>query len=304
MGKRGRKILGAAVLLFLFPYIFTLVYHGETNSVPEERAASGRSVLLADGKTSVDLEQFVLYMTAAQIPEDYGEEALKCQAVLARTYLYKEMKEEREVRADELGAAYLDEEGMEKRWGNAYSENRKKYEEAVLATEGQTLRYEGEYLSGVFHRISAGSTRDGGEAFPYLKARESPEDLQAEGYLSIRTISPSEAVKALEKQAGGGFSLDEGTLFSQLQIVQRDSAGYVEEVMAGVRTFSGDEIVSAFGLSSPCFTWEEYDGNLRITCRGQGHGYGLSQWGAKVKGENGYSYREILSFYFPGAEIP
>lgn len=304
MGKKRKMILGVLVLLFLFPYVFTLVYHGGGSRSAEEPAVSGRSVLLADGKTQVDLEQFVLYMTAAQIPEDYGAEALKCQAVLARTYLYKEMKEEREARADELGAAYLDDEGMEKLWGNAYSENRKKYEEAVLATEGQTLRYEGEYLSGVFHRISAGSTRDGSEAFPYLKMRESPEDLRAEEYLSIRTISPQEAVRALERQAEGGFSLDAKNLFSQLQIVQRDGAGYVEEVLAGVRTFSGDEIVSAFGLSSACFTWEEYEGNLRITCRGQGHGYGLSQWGARMKGESGYTYREILSFYFPGAEIP
>lgn len=304
MGKRRKRILGLIVLFFLFPYVFMLAYRGGSHPPAGERAASGRSILLADGKTSVDLEQFVLYMAAAQIPADYGAEALKCQAILARTYLYKEMKEEREARADELGAAYLDEEGMEKRWGNAYSENRRRFEEAVLATEGQTLRYEGEYLSGVFHRISAGSTREGGEAFPYLKARESPEDLQAEGYLSVRTLSFGEAVKALVRQAGPGFSLEAEALLSQLQIVKRDGAGYVEEVLAGVHTFSGDEIASAFALPSPCFTWEEYEGNLRITCRGQGHGYGLSQWGAKVKGENGYTYREILSFYFPGAEIP
>lgn len=304
MGKRRKGILGLVVLLFLFPYVFMLAYQGGSRPPVEERAVSGRSILLADGKTSVDLEQFVLYMAAAQIPADYGTEALKCQAVLARTYLYKEIKEEREARADELGAAYLDEEGMEKLWGNAYSENRRKFEEAVLATEGQTLRYEGEYLSGVFHRISAGSTREGGEAFPYLKARESPEDLQAEGYLSVRIISPGEAVKVLSRQAGPGFSLDTKTFFSQLQIVKRDGAGYVEEVLAGVHIFSGEEIASAFGLPSSCFAWEEYEGNLRITCKGQGHGYGLSQWGAKVKGENGYSYREILSFYFPGAEIP
>ncbi|MCI8513021.1 MAG: SpoIID/LytB domain-containing protein [Lachnospiraceae bacterium] len=304
MEKKKIKILWLAVLLFLFPYVFTLIYHGKADPISEELPKSGRSVLLADGKTLVDLEQFVLYMAAAQIPEDYGAEALKCQAVLARTYLYREMGEERTIEAGELGAAYLDEAGMEKLWGNRYSENRRKYEEAVLATEGQTLRYEGAYLSGVFHRISAGTTRDGGEAFPYLKAMESPEDIQAEGYLSVRTLSFSEAAKALAAQAGGGFSLSSETLLSQLQIVKRDGAGYVEEVLAGVRTFSGDEIASAFGLPSPCFSWEEYGGNLRITCKGQGHGYGLSQWGAKIKGENGYTYREILSFYFPGAEIP
>ena len=298
MRKRGRKILGLACLLLLIPCTVVLLKQQPAEHMAES-ADSGRQIVLESGR-SVDLETFVLYMTAAQISPSYGPETRKCQAVIARTYLFRELGEETSKAAAELEAAYLDEEEMQKLWGKDYSENYKKLEEAVQATEGQTLCRDGEWVAAVFHGISAGRTRSGGEAFPYLEARDCPEDRLADGYLQTVEYTFREAARRLEEKSGVKVETD---FLSDVQIVKRDAGGYVEEVQIGASVFDGDAVAEWLELPSPCFSWEEYQGKLRITCRGRGHGYGLSQWSASQKEEAGCTYKEILQFFFSGAEI-
>ncbi|MBR5474458.1 MAG: SpoIID/LytB domain-containing protein [Lachnospiraceae bacterium] len=265
----------------------------------DEEGVSQQQIMLKNGDL-VDVETFVLYLAAAQVPVEYGPETLKCQAVIARTFLLREMDADWEFRAEKLGADYWDERIMQKNWGLDYTKNREKFEMAVKETAGKTLQFEGDYIAPVFHRMSAGSTRTAGEEFPYLIARKSTADLLAEEGWQVYTKSLKELATSL---TNAGFSLKPGEFWTKVQIVARDAAGYVEQVQVGEVLISGEQIAELWSLPSPCFRWEEAAGAVRIFCRGQGHGYGLSQNDAHAQEASGSTYEELLQYFYPGTTV-
>ena len=98
-------------------------------------------------------------------------------------------------------------------------------------------------------------------------------------------------------------NLEEERILEEIQIVKRDSAGYVETVQIGAETYSGDAVRYALGVPSPAFSLEEDGDEIRCVTYGRGHGYGLSQYGAGLMAENGSSAEEILKHYFKNIQI-
>ena len=88
-----------------------------------------------------------------------------------------------------------------------------------------------------------------------------------------------------------------------IQLIAKDSAGYVTQIQIGSHTFDGEAVRMALGLPSAAYTLEEYEGGVRAVCRGQGHGYGLSQYGAHMKAAGGMKAEEILGYYYKNIEI-
>lgn len=302
MKKSHSTILFGTILLFLFPYIFTLFVSGSISEEPKEIGKSGKVILResAYGKEEIDLEEYAVGVAASQIPGNYEKDAVKVQLILARTYLYKMAGEADRISEEELHCTYLDLAGREKEWGDEFAANEEKFEAAASETTGQVILYEGGLADAMFHRASAGMTRDGGEAFPYLKSVDGGRDVDMENYVTIREYSESELASAIGSIRGQ--SLGTGETLS-LQIVSRDGAGYVTQVMAGAEAYTGEELAAVLSLPSPAFSVSQTEGGLKFVVKGSGHGYGVSQWGANKMALEGKDAQAILSYYFQNVTV-
>lgn len=256
-----------------------------------------------NGRTmEIPAEDFLVHALAAQIPADFGPETLKAQAVLARTYIYREMDGAETIPEEALDMDALSGAQMEELWGGACQENYHRLQEAVSATGGLYLAYEGAPAEGFFCRAASGRTRAGGQAHPCLRQAESPGDLLADGYLSIAVFAPEDLARRVSA-IPGAVSVDADRLPEELQVAERDEAGYVLQVQIGPKTYSGEEVQYALGLSSPCFYFDELQGKIRVTCKGIGHGYGFSQAGASALEKEGLGFEALLDHYFQNVEI-
>jgi len=268
----------------------------------KDGVGSGRRVYL-EGRGFVDGEEYLVGVVARQMPADYEAEALKAQAIVARTLLYRQMGDKEEVRETELGLEGMGEEQMEKAWGSPrFLEYYEKVRKAVEETWGQVMVYEGEWVEPLFHRASAGKTRDGDEGHPYLVSAESGEDMEMDGYLTVAMWTAEEFAERI-RQMPGGENVRAEQVPDTIQLIERDKAGYVTQIQIGSHSFDGEAVREALELPSAAYTLEGYEGGVRAVCRGQGHGYGLSQYGAHVKAAEGRKAEEILSYYYKNIEI-
>ena len=291
----------ACILALLIPYIVTLAWTGrveERREIP--LITSGKKIILdrKSGESYIDVEEYLPGVVARQIPADYGREALRAQAIIARTYIYGKMNGLNEVKESELSMNYMEEKQMEMLWGSeTFVKYYEEVEEAVRSTAGMVITCDGKLIEPLFHRVSAGRTRAGNEMHPYLQSVDSRADVEAEGYLSIMSWTPEEFVGKLKELPECGEILPDQAL-EAVQVVERDEGGYVREIMVGLKTYTGDEVRYALGLSSAAFSLEMYGGEIRAVCQGIGHGYGLSQYGARVRAESGETAEDILAYFY------
>lgn len=247
-----------------------------------------------------DMEVYLPVMLCREIPWDYEEEMLKAQAVLIRSSLYLRL-ENKELDQTEL------KENLENYKNNSQKEQYqmayKRMEKAVNATKGQVISYQGEICSGVFHRVSAGQTREGSEVLQdtkmsFLKSVDSSQDIQSEDYLHGHYFT-EEALKDRLLEIYPDIELSDQPLKEQIVVEKRDSQEYVLEIRVGNLTVPGEEFRNNLELSSSNFTVQNLDGKIRFLCKGLGHGLGLSQYGGNELAKEGKTYEQILFTYFP-----
>lgn len=299
------KLAAAAAFALLFPYAVTLAWTGSVEGEKNDpEAGEERRILLDRGDTPayMGLEDYLPGVLAVQIPADREMEALKAQAVIARTYICSRMGEEREIPESALDLDYLDSGQLAELWGDQAAEYYGRLEQAAEETAGTVITWEGELIEPLFHRVSAGSTRSGGEGYPYLEVAECPEDRLADGYLQAVPFSREEFAERIREIPESG-EVSAGDLPQGIQILRADGAGYVEEIQIGTGSYTGEEVQYALNLASPSFAVEEYDGGLRVITRGVGHGYGLSQQEAERMAENGSSAEEILQYFYKNISL-
>ena len=210
MKKRTAAVLAA----FLIPYITTLAVSGRVQGADGgkiggnsdrtsgwESQTDGRKILLdrEDGgrnngtEYAVPLEEYLIGLTAVQIPDGYPKEAVKAQAILARTALYREMDGADSIEESALDMDYLEPEQIESRFEAAgMPEYYQTICGAVRESAGQTAIWAGDYIEPLFHAVSAGRTREGDEAHPYLASVAAKEDEGAGGYLTRQGMTRDE----------------------------------------------------------------------------------------------------------------
>ncbi len=195
------------------------------------------------------------------------------------------------------------EEELRQALGETYEKAMERLETCVEETSGQVLSWNGGYAYAAYHAISAGSTRDMSRsaeaAVPYLPAVECSADLTAEGTLSVIYCEETDILK----QCVEHFPEADVSAVSEIQVTERDAAGYVQQVMLGEYACTGEALREAMGWNSACFTITQLGENVRIVTRGLGHGYGLSQNEARAMAQEGTSYEEILQYFFPGTTL-
>ena len=278
------------------------------------RAASAEpetlAVLTPEGVAAMAAEDYLVGVVAAEMPASFPEEALKAQAVAARTYaLYC-------ARSDKHGEAavctdpgccqaWQSDAQLRDKWGESYGTNLARIRAAVEATAGQYLSWEGLPAFAAFHASSAGATEDSGaiwSALPYLVSVSSPETAgEVPNYVSTVSCLPLDFRDTLlSARPEADFT---GEPESWLGPVERDGSGRTATVELGGALFSGTELRALFRLRSTAFTLEYKEGVFTFTVTGSGHGVGMSQYGAKVLAETGSDYAAILAHYYPGTQL-
>ena len=267
--------------------------------------------LLTGGQTlELALEDYLCGVVAAEMPASFPAEALKAQAVAARSFTCSGASShkhgEATVCADPACCqAWLGEEDLRARWSDDYEANAEKIRAAVEQTAGQVLCYGGAPVFAAFHSSSAGATEDCGAVWnprPYLVSVSSPETAedvpQFVSTVSCWPVDFRDTLLSLHPEAD--FS---GPLGGWIGELCRDASGRVAEASLGGVSFSGVELRRLFSLRSTAFDLRYEDGLFVFTVTGFGHGVGMSQYGAKVMAEQGEDYTEILAHYYTDTEL-
>ena len=267
--------------------------------------------LLSGGETlELPLEDYLCGVVAAEMPASFPEEALKAQAVAARSFTCSGASAHKHGEAAVCAdpgccQAWLSEEAQRKRWGDDYETNAQRVRAAVEATAGQILCYGSAPVFAAFHSSSAGATEDCGAVWnprPYLVSVSSPETAEdVPNFVSTVSCWPTDfrdTLLSLRPEAD--FS---GPLGGWIGEIRRDASGRVAEALLGGVSFSGTELRRLFSLRSTAFELTLSDGLFVFTVTGFGHGVGMSQYGAKVMAEQGADYTEILAHYYTDTEL-
>lgn len=264
----------------------------------------------------IDLEEYIMGVVASEVPANFGEEALKAQAVAARTF-YMNKRNNPCKDAKDKGAevcdttdcqVYMSKEERMGKWDKKEQENNwNKIQKAVLDTKGEVLTYEGKVLEyPQFFAISSGKTEDAKDVFnidvPYLKCEESNGEEIAPKYKTTVRIPINEftsKINAKYKNAG----INKSGVASAIKVMTHTEAGSVKEIRIGNDSIKGVEFRELFNLNSTNFTLNFENDFVIINCLGYGHDVGMSQWGANVMAKSGATYDEILKHYYSGVEI-
>ena len=270
-------------------------------------------VLNGDQVEEMDLGTYLVGVVRAEMPASFEPEALKAQAVAARTYtLYKIRSGGNHGDAADICTdhtccqAYISEEQARSNWGGDADVYEQKIEDAVTATDGEAILYGGVPILAVFHSSSAGLTRAAGEVWlndlPYLQAVDSPEagDAIPNYYSRVEFTAEEFKAKFLAAHADADLS---GPVGGWLSGAVTDAAGSVATLSVGGVTVKGTEVRTILGLRSACFEWEAQDGKLVFYVIGYGHGVGMSQYGADQMAKDGADYKEILTHYYTGVTV-
>ena len=272
------------IIVMLLPYVITVFINGNGTAVSQSGNSPYVTVKRNDEERKLPLSEYGTGVLAKEIDADAGEEALKAQAVLIRTSIYKSIQEEGS--STVLTKGYWTRSQMETNWGSdAYGKNYEKMKKAWDETDGQVLMYNGSLALTPYHKLSNGKTRAASEVFaentyPYLQVKDCPLDVEAKDAMTTSMI--------------------QGT---DMEVTKMDSAGYVTEVRCGSETVGGEEFRDTYHLASACFTLQDYEGQIRVTTKGIGHGLGMSQYTAEKMAEEGKTYEEILNYFFEGTNL-
>lgn len=270
-------------------------------------------VLNGDTVEEMDLGTYLVAVVRAEMPASFEPEALKAQAVAARTYtLYKIITggnhgDTADICTDSTCCqAYIPEAKARENWGRDADDNEAKIEAAVRDTDGETILYGGVPILAVFHSSSAGRTRAAGEVWvsdlPYLQAVSSPE--AGESIPNYYSRAEFTAAEFKEKVLAAHPEADlSGPMGTWLQNAVTDTAGSVETVEVGGVPLKGAALRGILGLRSACFEWEVQGEKLVFFVTGYGHGVGMSQYGANQMAKDGAAYRDILTHYYSGVSV-
>ncbi len=326
------------VSIFLIPILFTIQFESSTppnvveanNQVQQPIATETPIVeqynynqyatikLLHDKTGQVEefpIDTYLYGVVSAEMPASYEMEALKAQAIVARTYTIYKIKHSggKHSGADICDnstccQAWITKEDRLAKWDiEKQEEYWNKIVTAVDSTAGKIITYEGEPINAFFHSNSGGNTEIplnvwGGSGYPYLQVVTTVGEDAYPQYNSEVEITRSELIEKI-KAVHSEFEID----FSKedaVQVIERTDSGRIKTIKFGNVNLSGVEARSIFGLKSANFTVQQIEGDkIKFTVIGYGHGVGMSQTGADALAKQGSNYEEIVKHYYIGVEI-
>lgn len=250
--------------------------------------------------TNNKFENYIIGVLGAEMPISFHMEALKAQAVSARTYAYRRIDDVNEdIDYKNIGQAYYSIDDMKKRWGDKFDSYYSKIQKAVNDTKGIIMMYNGEPIEAVFHSTSGGKTEVSeniwGKKLPYIKSVDSSVDENAPNFISVKRIPNNEFINKISSKLK---NINKKQIVDTFEIKERSNAGYVLKVATAGYIITGRELREMFSLRSTNFIVEKQKNNMVFTTKGYGHGAGMSQYGANFMAEEGDTYEKILKHYY------
>lgn len=255
----------------------------------------------------IELEDYVKGVVASEMPAEFELEALKAQALTARTYIVKQMLTKEQISAPAgavvtdtvIHQVYKSPDELKQAWGAAdYAWKMDRIKEAVEATKGQIITYDNAPITASFFSTSNGFTENSEDywknPFPYLRSVESPWDEASPKFEDQVVMSIADFEKKL------GVKVNDAAIG---KITARTKGNRVAKVNINGKTFEGREIRETLSLKSSDFTWKKQGNQVIITTKGYGHGVGMSQYGANGMATEGKNFQDIITHYYQGTAI-
>ena len=302
---KNKILLAVVFILTAILLIVSLSIKKVTEPIIIEEGKEPIVIRLLDESTNeiinINLEDYIIGVVAAEMPASFELEALKAQAVAARTFaMYK--KETRNLDYDLIKGvkdqAYKDNKTLLAQWKVNFFTNYLKIRQAVEETQGQVLTYNGEVINAFYFSMSNGYTENCELVFaqdlPYLNSVSSKWDNESlNNYSYTINFFKEDFCSSL------GITCDS----VEIQDITRSDSNRVLTITINNQTFKGTEMRSKLGLRSTDFDIVMNESDVTITTRGYGHGVGMSQYGANGMAKEGYSYEEIVKYYYQNTEI-
>lgn len=255
------------------------------------------------GITQMELESYLTGVVLAEMPASFETEALKAQAVVARTYTLRayegKSKHDNAAVCTESSCCQAYRSPEEYLLDGGVAENLEKVKSAVEDTRGMVLTYEGELIEATYFSCSGGMTEDAvavwGTEVPYLQSVSSPGEENSAYYTDSISFERAQLLEILE------LTSQEGTF--RIDNISYTTGGGVDELSVCGTIFRGTELRRLLGLRSTAFTITIDEETVTFHTRGFGHRVGMSQYGADAMAVSGHNYREILQHYYPGTVL-
>ena len=310
-----KKILVVLISIIMMPFIITNFFYGYKDEKKESKLVIKEvkkeenkqetliRVLRSNGNIEyMNIEDYLVGVVASEMPALYEEEALKAQAVAARTYALKKIENnynnEYDVTDDVKTQVYQSDEMLREKWGDEYDRYIDKITKCVGSTKGEYLTYDNEIIYAFFFSFSNGKTEDNinvfGEDLPYLKSVDSSFDKDANEFEYQVTYN----LEIFYNKLGLPYS-------DTLEITNKEltESNRVKSITINNQTYTGTEIRSKLSLRSTDFEFEDNGPSITIKTKGYGHGVGLSQYGANALAKQKKGYKEILKYYYQGTNL-
>lgn len=330
MRKIFKYIATIMCLIFLLPFLLTIKFNDEINKEKTNNKLNGDNavkhpiydyglyktinVQKEDGSIcEMNLDEYLLGVVSAEMPADYEIEALKAQAVVARTYtLYTIIHSNKHgdgiiCTSSSCCQAWLSKEERLSKWDEADRDtNWNKIKEAVYSTSGEVIEYNGEVIDAFFHANSGGKTEIpanvwGGTNYPYLQSVETSGEEGYTQYSSENIVSKKE-LESIVKEKYKDFAIDWNEKNS-IEIKEYTDGGRIKTIKIGNKNLSGVEVRSMFKLKSANFVCELIGDTVKFSVKGYGHGVGLSQTGADSMAKEGANYKDIINHFYANVQI-
>ena len=322
------------IIAFLFPMFFTKKFLTEETSAKienKEETAQNIDLINKDytyekyGEIKVlhtktneiekmNLDEYLLGVVSAEMPVNFEKEALKAQAIVARTYTIHTIENsdhkhgEAEICDDSACCqAWISKEDRLARWEeDKKEENWEKIQDAVYSTQGKIIVYNNNPINAFFHSNSGGKTEEvsnvwGGRDLPYLKSVETSGEDAYSQYASEVNLTKSEFEEKV-KQKYPDFVIDYSNE-ECIKILEYTNGDRVKTIKIGNLNLSGVEVRTLLGLRSANFEFNINGENLKFVVKGYGHGVGMSQTGADALAKEGKNYEEIIKHFYTDVEI-
>lgn len=260
----------------------------------------------------VNLDDYLCNVVSAEMPATFEQEALKAQAIVARTYTIYKILNKKHDNADICDdstccQAWISKEDRLERWEESQRENNwEKISKAVKDTSGKIVTYENKPIDAFFHSNSGGITEIpvnvwGGTEYPYLQSVETSGEDAYTQYSSEVILSQEELLNKLQVKYAD-ISID-FTNPDDIKILEYTESTRVKTVKFGNYEISGVEARSLFGLKSTNFEITRENDKIKFSVKGYGHGVGMSQTGADSMAKQGSSAEDIIKHFYTGVDI-
>ena len=299
-----KKILLITLLIIMIPYLVVnffvktdeIKFYYMNNKIIRVKDIDKDEII------KVPFEEYIKGVLAGEMSASFDLEALKAQAVAARSYVLFQANKNKDSDYDvvntTLNQVYLTDDYLKEKWKDEYVSKINKIKKAVSETKGEYLSYNNEIVEALFFSTSPGQTENSEDVFssaiPYLRSVSSSWDEESPVFTDSSIFDLADFYGKLELPYSDNLNVE---------ITDKTNTGRVKKLKINGKEFNGRDVASKLSLRSNCFSIVLNDKKVTINTKGYGHGVGMSQYGALGMAKEGYTYDKILKHYYTGTEI-